>query len=187
MWNASLNITPLCIYNVKDCEVPWIKLELSTLEMEQGCGIQTNPPDPQNGEKKDNGCATESQKGAQIPNGQCTLKSDCKTHGMSDDSDKLTNSLLNGKKEGMDDCCESPHVDASSLPRPEISNPSGIETFDGNVQYQFGEPPPCECDECILEHGDEVKAPVKKFSRVRFDQIPFIWSHLCFLWISYLK
>lgn len=155
--------------------------------MEQGCGIQTNPPDPQNGEKKDNGCATESQKGAQIPNGQCTLKSDCKTHGMSDDSDKLTNSLMNGKKEGMDDCCESPHVEASSLPRPEISNPAGIETFDGNVQYQFGEPPPCECDECILEHGDEVKAPVKKFSRVRFDQIPFIWSHLCFLWISYLK
>lgn len=124
--------------------------------MEQSVEVQTCT-DPQNGENRDCDCITEHN-GPILPNGQCS-KTDCKKHGK-DDNVRLTN----GENE-KEACSSTPHIDAS-LPKPEVSNPVGIETFDGNVQYQFGEPPPCECDECILENGDEIKPPVKKFNRV---------------------
>lgn len=128
-----------------------------TRKMEQSVEVQTCT-DPQNGENRDShDCITEHN-GPILPNGQCS-KTDCKKHGK-DDNVRLTN----GENEKAA-CSSTPHIDAS-LPKPEVSNPVGIETFDGNVQYQFGEPPPCECDECILENGDEIKPPVKKFNRV---------------------
>ncbi|XP_061166294.1 inositol-trisphosphate 3-kinase B-like isoform X2 [Saccostrea echinata] len=125
--------------------------------MEEGCEIQTNP---QNGEGRapESVTAQEEEKGPEIPNGENSSYGECKKRAKCNSTD----SLPNGKLGEVDKT--SPTV-TPSLPRPEVSNPVGIETFDGNVQYQFGEPPPCECDECILEHGDEIKPPVKKFSR----------------------
>lgn len=128
-----------------------------TRKMEQSVEVQTCT-DHQNGENRDSHDCITDHNGPILPNGQCS-KTDCKKHGK-DDNVRLTN----GENE-KEACSSTPHIDAS-LPKPEVSNPVGIETFDGNVQYQFGEPPPCECDECILENGDEIKPPVKKFNRV---------------------
>ena len=60
---------------------------------------------------------------------------------------------------------------AHRLPKHEISNPIEVQTFNNGEQYEFGEPPPCECDECILEKEDGATPPARKISRVNIGAI----------------
>jgi hypothetical protein len=134
--------------------------------MEQGVEVQSSVMDPQIGEGRSLECNTDSGQGESstgIPNGEHGSQVEDNKREISTSSSSDTH-CQNGEK----DCHTSKTHPA--LPRPEISNPLGIETFDGDVQYQFGEPPPCECDSCILEHLVDTKPTQKKFSRVSGHQ-----------------
>ncbi|XP_056021965.1 uncharacterized protein LOC130054901 [Ostrea edulis] len=129
--------------------------------MEQGVEVPSSFIDPQNGEGGNLACRPDTgqeEKMPEIRNGECGSQAECKKSEKNNSSNSHTHS-----ENGEEDCTSSKTT--LSLPRPEVSNPVGIETFDGDVQYQFGEPPPCECDACILEHLVDIKPPEKKFSR----------------------